>query len=184
MDGRLSLTPKLVSWNAFNGPGAFCMEHREFRLEPPIRLSTSSKENLQGLLEGLIREKGFAAKAFRWYPGQFGPIILDRLSSDDFKEFKAVDLPACIDAMVTEASKAFLPSFEHSTGEPEAVRQKMFSLLSILPVEGSWLWRYRIPIVKSNPEGGKLMDPSLFDFFHLVVGLNRTSAFTLCLFYD
>ena len=184
MDGRHTLTPKFVSWNAFNGPGAFCMEHREFVLQHPIRLAPSSNENLQGLLDGLIREKGFATRAFHWYPGQFGPIILDRLSADDFEEMRAEDLPACIDAMVLEASKAFLPTFEHAMREPEVVRRKIHSLLSILPMEESWFWRYRIPIVKSKPIEGKLMDPSLFDYFHLVVGLNRTSAFTLCLFYD
>lgn len=184
MDGRHTLIPKLVSWNAFNGPGAFCMEHREFRLETPVRLAPSSNENLQGLLDGLIREKGFATRAFHWYPGQFGPIILERLSADDFEEMRAEDLPARIDDMVTEASKAFLPSFEHAMGEPEVVRRKMHSLLSILPLERAWFWRYRIPIVKSNPQDGKLMNPSLFDFFHLVVGLNHSSAFTLCLFYD
>jgi hypothetical protein len=177
------VTPKLVSWNAFNGPGMFCMEHREFAWECPPSDRISSNDGLQALLDGLIREKGFRILGFHMYEGQYGPVLLDRMTADDFVEVDTEQLPQIVDGMVTRAAQAF-PGFAYENGEPEVVRQKMMSLVSLLPTGDAAYWRYSVPFVKSNPRDGKLQDPTLFDFFHFLIGVNRSGCHTLCLFYD
>lgn len=178
------LKPKLVSWNAFSGPGMFCMEHREFAWEEPVPSRIRQGERLQALLDGLIRENGLRILGFKWYEGQYGPILLDRMTADDFVEVETLDLPRILDEMVTQASQAF-HGFEYAKGEPETVKAKLMSLLSQLPTgEDAGYWRYDVPFVKSNPKDGKLQDPTLFDFFHFLVGMDDNGCSTLCLFYD
>lgn len=177
-------TPRLVSWNAFSGPGMFCMEHREFAWEDPFPSRIGQGERLQALLDGLIREKGFRIIGFHWYEGQYGPILLERMTADDFIQVDTQALPRILDEMVTQSSQAF-HGFVYEKGEPETVRGKLMSLLSLLPMGGDAVyWRYDVPFVKSNPKDGKLQDPTLFDFFHFLLGMDGNGCHLLCLFYD
>lgn len=162
----------------------FCLEHREFACENLLTSRIAQDELLQELLGGLTREKGFRILGFHWYQGQYGPILLDRMTADDFVQVETRALPRILDEMLTQASQAFL-GFEYANGEPETVRAKLMSLLSLLPMGGDAVyWRYNVPFVKTNPEDGKLQDPTLFDFFYFMVGMDENRCHTLCLFYD
>ena len=184
MPSKDIVTPRLVTWNAFSGPGMFCMEHREFAWDYPFPSGIAEGERLQAMLDGLIREKGFRTLTFRWYEGQYGPILLDRMTADDFMQVDTQALPRILDEMVTQSSRAF-HGFVYEKGEPETVRGKLMSLLSLLPMGRDALyWRYDVPFVKSNPKDGKLQDPTLFDFFHFLIGMDDNGCHTLCLFYD
>lgn len=173
----------LFQTNSFTGPGMFCFEFKECRIESGLRPIGKTEADLARVLDAMIREKIPLRGHFKWYNGQYGPIILDFLSAADFGKCIASGVTDELDRMV-EAASIHFKEFSYANGEPEIVKHKIHALLGFIPTDTTAFFKYTRPIGKSNPGSIHLMEHNQYDYFHLLIGFNDDSCYLISLFWD
>jgi hypothetical protein len=170
-----------LSTDTFQGPGAICLELKQFAFRPPFTPEDTSPGTVQQILAGLRFHHLLEQGLHKWLTGHFGPIIIEQIEPQDFVPVQG-SLTRSIGTLIDSLPEACFEE-EETPVDRQQVREKISCSLGILE-EGQHIF-YHHPSSTHTAKGSrKFAEHHPFCYFHAFLGFNRTHLCLVTLFYE